>query len=324
MRNSLALICLSGMLAGFANTSAARAQSYPTQPIKLIVPFAAGGSADVLARIVTEPLGKILGQPLVIDNRPGAAGNLAAEITAKAEPDGHTLLLVAGSFAVNPSLYSNLRYDPRKDFSPIAMLGATQNVLVVNPQFAVGTVGELIARAKAAPGRIDFASSGVGTSGHLTVELLKTLAGIELTHVPYRSIGQETTDLIAGVVPLAMPSIPGAISHIETGKLRALAVSGLHRSPALPNLPTMAEAGVAGYEATTWYAVFGPAGLPGPVADRLNSEITRLIGQDAMLEKLAKQGIEPLRMSPPELGAYLASEIDKWAAVVRAANIRPE
>jgi tripartite-type tricarboxylate transporter receptor subunit TctC len=303
---------------------AARAQAYPTQPVKLIVPFGAGGSLDVLARLVGEPLGKALGQPIVIDNRPGAAGNLAAEVTAKAEPDGHTLLVVPSAFAVNATLYTNLRFDPRKDFSPIAMLGATQNVLVANMQFPAQSVRDVIARAKAQPGKIDYASTGVGTSGHLTFELFKTLAGVDLTHVPYRSIGQETTDLIAGVVPLAMPSIPGAMGHIETGKLRGLAVSGKSRSPVLPAVPTMAEAGVAGYEATTWYALLGPAGVPRAAVARINAEIGRLLRDPAFGEKLSKQGIEPMLMSPDELSAYIASEIDKWAAVVKAANLKPD
>jgi tripartite-type tricarboxylate transporter receptor subunit TctC len=217
-----------------------------------------------------------------------------------------------------------LRFDPRKDFSPIAMLGATQNVLVANPQFPSRTLGELIARAKSQPGKIDFASTGVGTSGHLTVELFKTMAGIELTHVPYRSIGQEMTDLIGGVVPLAMPTIPGVIGHIESGKLRALAVSGKSRSAGLPAVPTMAEAGVPGYDATTWYALLGPAGMRNDVVVRLNAEIGRILGDAAVTEKLSKQGIEPVIASPAELSATIAREIDKWGAVVRAANIKVE
>jgi tripartite-type tricarboxylate transporter receptor subunit TctC len=302
----------------------ARAQNYPTQPLKLIVPFGAGGSLDVLARLVGEQLSRNLGQPVIIENRTGAAGNLAAEAVARADADGHTLLTVATSFAVNATLYAHLRFDPRSDFLPVAMFGATQNILVANPQFPGRTVGELIARARSLPGKIDYASVGVGTSGHLTMELLKTMAGIDLAHVPYRSASQEITDLISGVVSLAMPTIPGVTGQIETGKLRALAVSGSRRSANLPEVPTMAEAGVPGYEATTWYALLAPAGVRSEIATRLNTEIGRILADPAVIEKLSKQGIEPLTMSPRQLADYMRSEIDKWSAVVRAANIKVE
>jgi tripartite-type tricarboxylate transporter receptor subunit TctC len=215
-----------------------------------------------------------------------------------------------------------LRFDARKDFSPIAMLGATQNVLAVNTQFSARTVPELIALAKSQPGKIDYASTGVGTSGHLTMELFKTMAGINLTHVSYRSISQEITDLIGGVVPLALPSIPSVMGHVENGKLRALAVSGKRRSSGLPTVPTIAEVGVTGYEATTWYALLGPAGLRSDIALQLNMEIGRILADVTMLEKLGKQGIEPMIMSPPELSAYIADEIEKWGAVVKVANIK--
>jgi tripartite-type tricarboxylate transporter receptor subunit TctC len=311
-----------GALAGLPHI--ARAQTYPTQPIKLIVPFGAGGSLDVLARLLGDELTRSLGQTIVIDNRPGAAGNLAAEVVAKAEPDGHTLLVVSAAFAVNATLYNNLRFDPRKDFAPIAMLGATQNVLVGNAQFPARTLGELIARAKAEPDKTNYASTGVGTSGHLTVEFLKIKAGIALTHVPYRSISQQMTDLIGGVVPLAMPTIPGALGHIETGKLRALAVSGAQRSAALPAVPTVAEAGVAGYDATTWYALLGPAAMPRQAIGRLGAEVRRSLADPVVVAKLAKLGIEPMVMSPAELASYIAAEIDKWGGVVKAANIKAE
>lgn len=304
--------------------AAARAQTYPAQPVKLIVPFGAGGSLDVLARLLGDELGRSLGQPLVIDNRPGAAGNLAAETVAKADPDGHTLLVVSAAFAVNATLYSNLRFDPRKDFAPIAILGATQNVLVANTQFPARSLGDLIARAKAEPGKIDYASTGVGTSGHLTVELLKIKADIKLTHVPYRSISQQMTDLIGGVVPLAMPTIPGALGHIETGRLRALAVSGERRSPALPTVPTVAEAGVPDYDATTWYALLGPAGMPRHAVERLSAEVGRSLADPAVVAKLAKLGIEPMIMRPAELSRYIAAEIGKWGSVVKAANIKAD
>jgi len=318
------VVRLLGASALAAWPGAARAQTYPTQPIKLIVPFGAGGSLDVLARLLGDELSRSLGQPIVIDNRPGAAGNLAAEVVARADADGHTLLVVSAAFAVNATLYSNLRFDPRKDFAPIAILGATQNVLVANTQFPARTLGELIARAKQEPGKTDYASTGVGTSGHLTVELLKIKAGVTLTHVPYRSISQQMTDLIGGVVPLAMPTIPGALGHIETGKLRALAVSGARRSPALSAVPTVAEAGAPGYDATTWYALLGPSAMPRTAIERLSAEVRRSLADPAVVAKLAKLGIEPMVMSPAELATYVAAEIDKWGSVVKAASIKAE
>ena len=283
-----------------------------------------GGSLDMRARILGDELTRSLGQTIVIDNRPGAAGNLAAEFEVMPKADGHTLLVVSAAFAVNATLYNNLRFDPRKDFAPIAMLGATQNVLVANTQFPPRTLGELIAQAKREPDNTNYASTGVGTSGHLTVEFLKIKAGIGLTHVPYRSISQQMTDLIGGVVPLAMPTIPGALGHIETGKLRALAVSGAQRSAALPAVPTVAEAGVAGYDATTWYALLGPAAMPRQAIERLGAEVRRSLADPVVLAKLAKLGIEPMIMSPAELTTYIAAEIDKWGGVVKAANIKAE
>jgi tripartite-type tricarboxylate transporter receptor subunit TctC len=303
---------------------AARAQTYPAQPLKVVVPFGAGGSLDVLSRLLGEQLSRNLGQPVVIENRTGAGGNLAAEAVARADADGYTLLTVATAFTANASLFTNLRFDPRKDFTPIAMLGATQNVLVANTQFSARTIVELIARAKSQPGKIDYASVGVGTSGHLTVELFKTMAGIDLTHVPYRAASQQITDLISGIVPLAMPTIPGVHGHIQTGKVRALAVSGNRRSSGLPAVPTMAEAGVPGYDANTWYALLGPAGLRSDIATRLNAEIGRILNDPAVIEKLDRQGIEPMTMSPSELSRYIAAEIEKWSAVVKAANIKAE
>jgi tripartite-type tricarboxylate transporter receptor subunit TctC len=300
------------------------AQTYPAQPLKIVVPFGAGGSLDVLSRLLGEQLSRNLGQPVIIENRTGAGGNLAAESVARADADGYTLLTVATAFAANASLFASLRFDPRKDFTPVAMLGATQNVLAANPQFPARTVAELMARAKSQPGKIDYSSVGVGTSGHLTMELFKTMAGADLTHVPYRTASQQITDLISGVVPLAMPTIPGVHGHIQTGKLRALAVSGKRRSSGLPAVPTMAEAGVPGYDANTWYALLGPSGMRSDIVARLNTEIGRILADATVIEKLDKQGIEPMVMSPSELSAYIASEIEKWGAVVKAANIKSE
>jgi tripartite-type tricarboxylate transporter receptor subunit TctC len=306
------------------SAAVAQAQSYPTQPVRVIVPFASGGSTDVLTRLVGDALGKRWGQQVVVDNRPGAAGNLAAEIVSKAKPDGYTLFVTAAAFAVNATLYKNLPFDPRKDFVPVAMIGATQNVLVTNLDLPAKSVAELTALAKAKPGTINYSSTGVGTSGHLTIELYKTLAKIDLAHVPYRNIGQSMSELIGGYIKLAMPTIPGALGHINAGKLRPLAVSGKARSSALPNVPTMAESGVAGYEASTWYAVLAPAGVSPEIVTKVNADIAQLLNDEAMKRELDRRGIEPIVMTQQELAQYIESEIVKWAEVVKAANIKVE
>lgn len=322
MRRAL-LIPLTLTMLGLAGTAAA-AQTYPNRPVRLILPFATGGSVDVLSRLVGDELSKRWGQPVVIDNRPGAAGNLAAEMAARSKPDGYTLFVTAAAFAVNATLYKNLRFDPRKDFVPVAMIGATQNVLVTNVDVPAKSVAELTALAKSQPGALNYSSTGIGTSGHLTVELYKTLAKINLNHVPYKNVGQSMAELIGGYIKVAMPTIPGAMSHIGAGKLRPLAVSGGSRSSALPNVPTMAESGVAGYDATTWYAVLAPAGVPQEIIAKVNADIAQLTGQAAMKAALDKRGIEPITMTPPELGRFIDSEIGKWAGVIKAANIKVE
>ena len=320
----LRVALIPAVLAILGLSGPAVAQSYPAQPVRLIVPFAAGGSVDVLSRLVGDELSKRWSQQVVVDNRPGAAGNLAAELAAKSKPDGYTLFVTAAAFAVNATLYRNLRFDPRKDFVPVAMIGATQNVLVTNLDLPAKSVAELTALAKVKPGAINYSSTGVGTSGHLTVELYKTLAKIDLAHVPYKNIGQSMAELIGGYVKLAMPTIPGALGHIGAGKLRPLAVSGKARSSALPDVPTMAESGVTGYEASTWYAVLAPAGVPQEIVAKLNADLAQLLKDEAMKRELDRRGIEPIVMTPQELGRYIESEIVKWAEVVKAANIKVE
>jgi tripartite-type tricarboxylate transporter receptor subunit TctC len=314
------LFCL--LLASTLLAGSAHAQSYPAHPVRVVVPFAAGGSVDVLTRLLADHLSKRWGQTVIVDNRPGAAGNLAAETVARSAPDGLTLFICAAAFAVNATLYTKLRFDPKKDFVPVAMIGSTGNVLTVTPELPVKSVRELIALAKTKPGVINYSSTGVGTSGHLTVELFKTMAGINLTHVPYRSVGQSMTDLMTGVVSVAMPSIPGAAGHITSGKLRGLAVSGATRSSALPDLPTMAEAGLPGYDASTWYAVLAPAGVAREIVAKINSDIAAFQNDPAIKAQLSRRGIDPVTMTPERLGAYIDSEITKWAQVVKDAHIK--
>jgi tripartite-type tricarboxylate transporter receptor subunit TctC len=318
------LALIPAVLAALGLSGMAQAQSYPTQPVRVIIPFASGGSTDVLTRLVGEALGKRWSQQVIVDNRPGAAGNLAAELASRARPDGYTLFVTAAAFAVNATLYKNLPFDPRKDFVPVAMIGATQNVLVTNLDLPVKSIAELTILAKAKPGMINYSSTGVGTSGHLTVELYKTLAKIDLAHVPYRNIGQSMSELMGGYIKLAMPTIPGALGHINAGKLRPLAVSGKARSSALPNVPTMAESGVTGYEASTWYAVLAPAGMPQEIVGKINADIAELLSDPRMKAELDRRGIEPIMMTQQELARYIESEIVKWAEVVKAANIKVE
>jgi tripartite-type tricarboxylate transporter receptor subunit TctC len=302
----------------------AQSQSYPDKSVRLILPFGAGGSVDVLSRMLGEQLSKRWGQTVVYDNRPGAGGNLAAELAAKSPADGYTLFVIAAAYTVNATLYKNLPFDPNKDLIPVAMIGATQNVLSVNPSVPAKTVAELTALAKAKPGEINYSSTGVGTSGHMTMELYKTLADVNLTHVPYKNFGQAMTELMGGFVKVATPSIPGSIGHFRAGRLRPLAVTGTRRSPALPDTPTMQEAGVKGYDATTWYAVLAPAGTPKEIVAKINGDIAEALKDPALRAKITKRSIEPEAMTPQELGNFMNAEIAKWAKVIKAADIKVE
>ena len=304
--------------------SAGHAQTYPVRPIRLIVAFAPGGSLDRAARIVAPKLGEALGQQVVIDNRPGAGGNLAAELAAKSAPDGHTLFLTGIGIVVNVSLYRTLGYDPLKDFAPVTQLGAAHNVLVTHPSLPVRSVRDLMALARKMPGKIDFVSSGNGTSGHLAMELFKSMAGIQLTHIAYKSIAQAQADLIAGQVPLFFPTIPGALPFIRGGRVIALGVSGRQRAPVLPEIPTVAEAGVPGYEASAWYPLLAPAGTTRPIIDRLQTQVVAVLNAPDTKKVLESEGIEPAGTTPEQLGAHMRAELAKWARVVKAAGIQAQ
>jgi tripartite-type tricarboxylate transporter receptor subunit TctC len=324
-RRQLSLAAALALLAlPIAGNGLAQAQSYPDKPVRMILPFGAGGSVDVLSRMLGEQLSKRWGQTVVYDNRPGAGGNLAAELAAKSTPDGYTLFVIAAAYTVNATLYKNLPFDPKKDLVPVAMIGATQNVLSVSPSLPAKTVAELTALAKAKPGEINYSSTGVGTSGHMTMELYKTLADVNLTHVPYKNFGQAMTELMGGFVKVATPSIPGSLGHFRAGRLRPLAVTGAKRSPALPDIPTMQEAGVKGYDATTWYAVLAPAGVPQEIIAKLNSDIAEVLKDPAVRAQIIKRGIEPETMTPQQLRTFMNAEIEKWAKVIKAADIKVE
>ena len=304
---------------------AAQAAPYPDKPIRFVVAFAAGGSIDLIARLFAQKLTEGLGQQVVVDNRPGAGGNLSAEITARSAPDGYTLYICAPSLVVNAALYSRIAYDPIRDFAPVTLLASVQNALVAYPGFGVKSVKELIALAKSKPGQINYASTGSGSSGHLVMEMFRSQAGITLTHVPYKTIGQTTADLISGQVSLWFPTIPGALPHIKGGRMRALAAAGAKRSPALPDIPTVAEAAaLPGFDATTWYAVLTPAGTPTEIVAKLNAEFLRALRLPEVQERLAMQGVESIGSTPAQAAAHIRSELPKWAQVVKAAGVRVE
>jgi tripartite-type tricarboxylate transporter receptor subunit TctC len=307
------------------NVAAVGAQDYPVRPIRIIVPSTAGGSVDTLARMVGTHLGQRWAQQVVIDNRPGAGGVIAGEITAHAAPDGYTLIMATiAAMATNVSLAKKLPYDPVRDFAPVTMVASQQLVLLVNPAVAAKSVQELIQLAKSKPGQLTFASAGSGSGGHLSGELLKILAGVDLTHVPYKGISPALVDVISGQVTMTFASVISALPHVKSGKTRALAVSGVHRSPAAPELPTMMEAGVTGYASSTWYGLLAPAATPRAIIVKLNREVVAIVNLPAVKTHLLAEGAEPAGNSPEEFGAFIKAEIAKWGKVIRAAGLRAE
>jgi tripartite-type tricarboxylate transporter receptor subunit TctC len=302
---------------------AAGAAEYPARPVRLVVGFAPGGSVDLVARLLAQKLSESWQQQVVVDNRPGAGGNVSAEIVTRAASDGYTVYLCAASLVVNVSLYSKVPYDPVKDFAPVSLVASVQNVLVAFPKLPVNSVRELVALAKSKPGQINYASTGSGTSGHLTMELFKSMAGVNLTHVPYKAVGQAQNDLISGQVSLWFPTAPGALPHIGAGRMKALAVAGAKRSPALPDVPTVAEATpLPGFDASTWYAMLAPAGTPRGTIGRINRAVVTVLKLPAIQDRLAGMGVEPLGSSEAELARHIVSELPKWARVVKQSGAR--
>lgn len=314
---SAGLITLGALGAALAVASPANAQAYPVRPIRIIVPFSPGGAADTPGRILFEKLSRVLGQQVIVDNRPGAGGTIGAELVAKAAPDGYTLLMISNTHVISAALYRHLPYDAIKSFTPILQFGDAPNVLVVNPTLPVHSVKDLIALAKAHPGKIDFASSGNGSSQHLFAALFMSMAHIKMNHIPYKGSGQARADLISGQVAVGFPGISSVISNIKAGRLRALGVTGLKRAPQLPNVPTISEAGVKGYNATLWLGLIGPAGLPQAVVTRLNDAISKLLKDPDIEAKWANIGTNVVYRGPKEWSEYLQSERVKWAKVVK-------
>jgi tripartite-type tricarboxylate transporter receptor subunit TctC len=301
------------------------AQAYPSRPVRIIVPFAAGGPSDVIARLVAGKLTENLGKQFYVENQAGAGGNLGMGNAARAAPDGYTILMgnVAPN-AINVSLFKSLPFDPVADFDPVSLVASTPNILVVHPSTPVRAVKALIALAKAKPGTLNFASAGVGSSSHLAGELFRVLAGADIVHVPYKGAGPAMVDVLSGQVQLYFATMPAAMPHVKSGKLAPVAVTSAARSQALPELPTIAESGVPGYEASTWYGVLAPAHTPGAAVARLHENIVRILAVPETRERLADQGFEPVGSSPEEFGAYIKSEIAKWGKVISDAGIRAE
>ena len=297
------------------------AQTYPAKPIRLIVPFPAGGSADIMARAVSQKMSETWRQPVVVDNRVGASGNIGADMVARSAGDGYTLLLcTVGTHAIHQTLYKKLPFDPINDFTPVAYIAGVPNVAVVHPSVPVKNVPELIAYIRARPGQVNFGSSGTGTSVHMSGELLKVIEGLDMTHVPYRGNPQAVTDLLSGQLTLMITNMPSVVPFIQSGRLRALAVTTRERSSALPDVPTMQEAGVAGYESSAWFGLLGPAGVPREIVSKLNAEVVRILKLPDVRQNLAGQGAEPLFLTPDEFGAFIKAETAKWAKVVKASG----
>jgi tripartite-type tricarboxylate transporter receptor subunit TctC len=311
------------MIAG-VTASALAQQNYPTRPIRLVVPSAPGGGTDITARIMAPKLSEYMGQQVVVENRAGAASMIGGEIVARSAPDGYTLLMGISTLAINAATYRKVPYDAQKDFAPVSQVVALSNVLVMHPSLPARNVKELIAFAKTRPNQINFASAGVGTNPHLTMELFLTMTGLKMNHVPYKGSGQGIVDVLAGQVPVMMPSVPTALPYIKNGRLRGLAVSGAKRSSAAPDIPTLAEAGVSGYEASQWFGILAPAGTPRAIVDRLQREVVRALKEPAVRDRLVADGADPVGSTPDEFAGYIRSEMVKWAKVVKAVGIKPE
>ena len=312
-------------LAAWLLATAALAQVYPGKPIRLIVPFAAGGGNDNVARLVGKRLADSLGQPVLIDNRPGAGGVLGAELAAKAAPDGYTLFLGGvGSHAVNPNLHERLPYDPIRDFAPVALLASAPLILVVHPSIPANTFAEFVAYARSKPGRINYASNGNGSSSQLAAVMFDSMAGVDMVHVPYKGLSPALTDLLSGQVQLMFSSVVAILPHIKAGKLRGLAVTGSKRLPSMPDLPTIAESGLPGYEASSWYGILAPAGTPRDIVARLNAELVKALDQPEVRNNLLAEGAEPVGGTPEQFAAHIRSEKERLGKLIREAKIRLE
>ena len=316
----LALLALSlAALSGLVD-----AQDYPTKPIKFVVPYPPGGGTDVVARIVNEPLATALGQPIIIDNRRGAAGNLGTDIVAKSPADGYTILFTLSSHTINPKLYEKLPFDVERDFVPVSLVALIPQILVANPSVPITSVKELIAYAKANPGKLNYASVGIGSPAHVAGELFKLKTGIDMVHVPYKGGGPAVTDTIGGQVQLAFVSLPAALQHVKSGRLRAIAVTSAKRSASAPDVPTIAEGGVPDYAVESWYGALAPAKTAPAIVARLNAAFAKALDNPQVKEKLFAQGAEAAPSSPAEFDRMMKDELAKWEVVIKSSGIKPE
>ena len=306
------------------NGAGAFAQAWPTKPIHYIVPFPPAGATDILARIMADKISGPLGQPVVVENRPGAAGNVGTELVSKSAPDGYTILQLTVAQSISQTLYKKLGYNVERDLAPVAMIALVPNIMEVNPAVPAKSVAEFIALAKSKPGKINFASSGSGTSIHMSAEMFKMLTGVNMVHVPYKGSGPALADLLGGQVDVMFDNLTSSIGYIKSGRLRPLAVTTTTRYPELPDVPTMQEAGVPGYEATAWFGIVGPKGMSRSAVTRINTEVNKALAQADVKEKLVQQGAMARPWTPEEFVGFIHNEVVKWSKVVKAANIRPE
>jgi len=311
-------------MAGALAAPVALAQAYPAKAIRVIVPSSPGGGTDILARVIAARLTEAWGQQVVVENRAGAGQMIGIELAAKAAPDGYSLLMAASTLAINPVMYKKVPYDALRDFAPITQAAALPNILVAHPSLPVKNVKELVALAKARPGQLVYASAGHGTSPHLSFELFLYMTGTKMIHVPYKGTGPGAVDTVAGQVQLMMPNLLTALPHVKSGRLRALGVTSAKRSAGVPDVPTIAQAGVPGYEAIQWYGLLAPAGTPREIVTKLHGEIVKILAAPDTREKLSSDGAEPVGSTPEQFAAFIRAETDKWGKVVKAAGIQPE
>jgi tripartite-type tricarboxylate transporter receptor subunit TctC len=317
------LLCaIAGVIGG---ASIAQAQTFPNQTITLVIPFAPGGSNSIVGRVIADKMGELLGEKVVVDNRPGAGGTVGTRAVAKSNPDGYTILLsFTGTMAIAPSLYKNVGYDPRKDFAPIGLIGNAPNSLVVHPSFPAKTVAELVAYAKANPGQVNFGSAGAGTVSHITGEYFAHSAGIKLVHIPYKGTGPALTDLLGGHIPMAFAPIPASHSNVSAGLLRALAVTSTTRSSLLPDVPTVSESGLPGFDASLYYGLVAPAGTPRPVIDKLNKTLQDALASNEVKKQLGLDGTEIMPGTPKDYADFIDKDEKKWSQLVRDSGVEQE